>query len=82
MVVEGAHGHVKRRLEQNLLFLGSCDFEAVAEIGELLAEVFSALNAPRQRRYEQELELLRPLSTFRFANYELLSARVRSTSMI
>jgi len=81
-IVEGAHGHVKRRLEQKLLLRGSCDFEEVAEYGELLAEVFSALNAPRQRRYEQELEQLRPLPAFRFADYELLSARVRSTSTI
>ena len=81
-IVEGAHGHVKRRLEQKLLLRGSCDFEDVAEYGELLAEVFSALNAARQRRYEQELEQLRPLPAFRFADYELLSVRVRSTSTI
>jgi hypothetical protein len=39
-------------------------------------------NAPRQRRYEQELEQLAPLPAFRFADYELLTARVRSTSTI
>jgi hypothetical protein len=44
--------------------------------------VFSALNAPRQRRYEQELEHLMALPAFRFADYELLSVRVRSTSTI
>jgi hypothetical protein len=42
--------------------------------------VFSALNAPRQRRHEQELERLAPLPAFRFADYELLTVRVRSTS--
>ena len=47
-------------------------FEEPAEYGELLAEVFSALNAPRQRRHEQELERLTPLPAFRFADYELL----------
>jgi hypothetical protein len=44
--------------------------------------VFSALNAPRQRRHEQELERLAPLPAFRFADYELLTVRVRSTSTI
>jgi len=81
-IVEAPHGHVKRRLEQKLILRGSCDFEEPAEYGELLAEVFSALNAPRQRRYEQELEQLAPLPAFRFADYELLTVRVRSTSTI
>jgi hypothetical protein len=73
---------VKRRLEQKLILRGSCDFEEPAEYGELLAEVFSALNAPRQRRYEQELEHLTALPAFRFADYEMLTVRVRSTSTI
>jgi len=77
-IVEAPHGNVKRRLEQKLLLRGSCDFEEPAEYGERLAEVFSALNAPRQRRYEQELEHLMALSAFRFADYELLTVRVRS----
>lgn len=81
-IVEAPHGHVKRRLEQKLLLRGSCDFDEPAEYGELLTEVFSALNAPRQRRYEQELEHLMALPAFRFADYELLSVRVRSTSTI
>lgn len=81
-IVEGHNGHVKRRLEQKLILRGSCDFEEPAEYGELLAEVFSALNAPRQRRYEQELEHLGPLPAFRFADYERLTVRVRSTSTI
>jgi len=73
---------VKRRLEQKLILRGSCDFDEPAEYGELLSEVFCALNAPRQRRYEQELERLAPLPAFRFAYYELLTVRVRSTSTI
>ncbi len=73
---------MKRRLEQKLILRGSCDFKEPAEYGELVAEVFSALNAPRQRRYEQELETLSPLPAYRFADYELLTVRVRSTSTI
>ncbi|MGB7563762.1 MAG: IS21 family transposase [Prochlorococcaceae cyanobacterium] len=81
-IVEAPHGHVKRRLEQKLILRGSCDFEEPAEYGELLSEVFNALNAPRQRRYEQELEHLAPLPAFRFADDEPLTVRVRSTSTI
>jgi hypothetical protein len=39
--------------------------------------VFSALNAPLQRRFEQELEHLAALPPFRFADYELLTVRVQ-----
>ena len=81
-IIEAPHGHVKRRLEQKLILRGSCDYDEPAEYGELLAEVFSALNAPRQRPYEQELEHLMALPAFRFADYELLTVRVRSTSTI
>lgn len=81
-IVEAPHGHVKRRLEQKLILCGSCDFDEPAEYGELLSEVFSALNAPCQRRYELELEHLAALPAFRFADYELLTVRVRSTSTI
>ena len=81
-IVEAPHGHVKRRLEQKLILRGSCDFEEAAEYGELLAEVFSALNTPRQRRYEQELEHLGSLPAFRFADYELLTVRARRSSTI
>jgi len=37
--------------------------------------VLSALNTPRQRRYEQELEHLGSLPAFHSADYELLTAR-------
>jgi hypothetical protein len=76
------HDHANRRLEQTLILSGSCDFEEAAEFAELLAEVFSALNAPRQRRYEQELEHLGSLPAFRFADDELLTVRVCRTSTI
>jgi len=81
-IIEAPHGHVKRRLEQKLILRGSCDFDEPAEYGELLAEVFSALNAPRQQRYEQELEHQAALPVFRLVDYELLTWRVRSTSTI
>lgn len=73
---------MKWRLEQQLLLRGSCDFDEPAEYGELLAEVFRALNAPRQQCYEQKLEHLGALSAFRLADGELLTVRGRSTSTI
>jgi len=81
-IIEELHGHVKLRLEQKLILRGSCDFNEPAEYGALLPDVFSALNAPRKRRYEQELEHMGALPVFRFADYELLTGRVRSSSTI
>ena len=73
---------MKRRLEQKLILRGSCDFEEPAEYGELLAEVFNVLSAPRQWRYEQELEHISALPAVRFASYRLLTVRVWSISTI
>ncbi len=81
-IVETPHGHVKRRLEKKLILRGICDLVESADSGELLDEVFSALNAPRQRRYQHEVESLSPLPAYRFADYELLTVRVRSTCTI
>jgi len=44
--------------------------------------VFSALNTPRQRRYEQDLAHQSALLAFHFVDTELLPVRVRSTTRI
>jgi hypothetical protein len=78
-IVEATHGHKKGRMEQKVLLRARSDFDDRAEFAELLAEVFSALNGPCQRRYKKEVEDLSILPAFSFADYELLPVRVRST---
>jgi hypothetical protein len=82
--IEGPHRHWKRRLEQQLIQRGSRDFETEADYRQLVAQVTATLND----RYEVSGKLaierlhLQPLPVERFADYEPVVARVRSTSTI
>lgn len=82
--IEGPHRHWKRRLEQQLIQRGSRDFETEAEYRQLVAQVSDGLNgrdSVRQKLLIEQLHL-QPLPVERFADYEPVVARVRSTSMI
>jgi hypothetical protein len=82
--IEGPHRHWKHRLEQQLIQRGSRDFATEAEYRQLVAQVTATLNS----RYEVAGRLaieqlhLQPLPVERFADYEPLVVRVRSTSTI
>jgi hypothetical protein len=82
--IEGPHRHWKHRLEQQLIQRGSRDFETETEYRQLVAQVSASLN----NRVEVEGKLaierlhLQPLPVERFADYDPLTVRVRSTSAI
>jgi hypothetical protein len=82
--IEGPHRHWKHRLEQQLIQRGSRDFETETEYRQLVAQVSASLN----NRVEVEGKLaierlhLQPLPVERFADYDPLTVRVRSTSTI
>jgi len=82
--IEGPHRHWKHRLEQQLLQRGSRDFETEAEYRRLVARVSATLNSRTevQGRLEIEQLHLQPLPIERFADYDPLVVRVRSTSTI
>ncbi len=82
--IEGPHRHWKRRLEQQLIKRGSRDFSSEAEYRQLVAQVTSSLNnrASVQQKLVIERLHLRPVPVVRFADYEPLVVRVRSTSTI
>ena len=82
--IEGPHRHWKHRLEQQLLQRGSRDFETEAEYRRLVARVSATLNSryEAQGRLEIEQLHLQPLPIERFADYDPLVVRVRSTSTI
>lgn len=82
--IEGPHRHWKRRLEQQLIKRGSKDFETESEYRQLVAQVTASLNnrASVQQNLVIERLHLRPLPVVRFADYEPLVVRVRSTSTI
>jgi hypothetical protein len=82
--IEGPHRHWKHRLEQQLIQRGSRDFETEAEYRQLVAQVTATLNSRHEVAGKLEIERLhlQPLPVERFADYEPLVVRVRSTSTI
>ncbi len=82
--IEGPHRHWKHRLEQQLLQRGSRDFATEAEYRQLVAQVTATLNNRTEVKGRLEIEQLhlQPLPIERFADYDPLVARVRSTSTI
>jgi hypothetical protein len=82
--IEGPHRHWKHRLEQQLIHRGSRDFATEAEYRQLVAQVTATLNSRHQVRGKLEVarRALQPLPVERFADYEPLVVRVRSTSTI
>ena len=82
--IEGPHRHWKHRLEQQLIQRGSRDFATEADYRQLVAQVSASLNNRAEVEGKLAIERLhlRPLPVQRFADYEPLVVRVRSTSTI
>lgn len=80
--VEGAHGHLKRRLRNHLLLRGSRDFPDEAAYIAFLAAVCTAANALRSAKVEAERAALRPLPTQRYSESECRAVRVSSFSTV
>ena len=82
--IEGPHRHWKHRLEQQLLQRGSRDFATEAEYRQLVSQVTNTLNSRHEVAGRLEIERLhlQPLPVERFADYEPVVVRVRSTSTI
>jgi hypothetical protein len=82
--IEGPHRHWKHRLEQQLLQRGSRDFQTEAEYRQLVARVTATFNNRYEVKGRLEIERLhlQPLPVERFADYDPLTVRVRSTSTI
>ena len=82
--IEGPHRHWKHRMEQQLIQRGSRDFESEAEYRQLVAQVSATLNNRYEVAGRLEIERLhlQPLPVQRFADYDPLVVRVRSTSTI
>ncbi|AFY27339.1 integrase family protein [Cyanobium gracile PCC 6307] len=82
--IEGPHRHWKHRLEQQLIQRGSRDFATEADYRQLVAQVSASLNNRTEVEGKLAIERLhlQPLPVERFADYEPVVARVRSTSTI
>ena len=77
--IEGAHGHLKREIDDALLLRGSRDFADTGEYRDFVAEVTSNINARRVERVEAERQTLRPLPPDPVPWYERHSVVVTSS---
>ena len=80
--VEQRHYRLKKAVEQALIFRGSRDFESRQAYQVFLKELFNRLNANRQKRLAEELEVLQPLPVGRLDDCKRLKVRVGPSSTI
>ena len=78
--IEGAHGHIKKEIDDALLLRGSRDFVDIEEYRDFVAEVTSNINTRRGERIEAERRTLRPLPSDSAPWYERHSVVVTSSS--
>jgi transposase InsO family protein len=76
--IESRHGHLKSRLEQDLLLRGGRDFDNVEAWRHFIAQVVARHNARHRDKLELERPYLKPLPNRRSCDYD--EARVRVTS--
>jgi transposase len=78
-VIESAHGHLKRALQDRLLLRGSRDFEDLESYRRFVDEVLGRRNAHNRKRIELERSKLTPLPKQRTADYEETIVTVTSS---
>jgi len=76
--IEAANGAFKRRLNQELLLRGSRDFECVEDHERLLTDLLERCNRRRQKKLDEELQVMSRLSARRLPEFTEIEARVTS----
>jgi len=80
--VEQRHYRLKRAVEQELMLRGSRDFASDADYGQFLQDLFRRLNAGRQQRLVEEMEVMKELPERRLGSYKRERVKVDSGSLI
>jgi len=80
--VEQRHFRFKKAVNQALLLRGSREFENRQAYEEFLKGLFARLNAGRQKRFSEEIAVLKPLPASRLDDSKRLRVRVGPSSTI
>jgi len=80
--IESPHGHLKRRIGQELMIRGSSDFDCVESYSRWLDDLVSKLNRRNQDKITEERKALIPLPPVRAVDYDEVVCPVSSTSTI
>ena len=80
--VEQRHFRLKRAMDQALMLRGSRDFETRKDYEQFLRWMFEQLNQGRQKRFREEMNVLRILPAAKFHDCKELRVRVGPSSTI
>jgi len=80
--VESSHRHLKNRISQELLLRGSHDFDSVSSYEQWLQEIVCGINKRLSRLFLEEKKVLKPLPNYKTMDYELVSTKISSLSLM
>ena len=80
--IESAHGHLKRKIDQQLILRGSRDFAHLADYEAFLNPIVAKINRQCKTRFEEEKPSLQKLPSRRTHDFSELHVKVSSSSTI
>ncbi|MFK5855550.1 MAG: IS21 family transposase [Bacteroidota bacterium] len=80
--IESAHGHLKRKIDQQLMLRGSRDFILLSEYEKFINLIVAKVNRQCKTRFEEEKMHLKTLPSRRTNDFNELHVKVTSSSTI
>jgi hypothetical protein len=80
--IESAHGHLKRKIDQQLMLRGSRDFTSLNEYEKFINLIVAKVNRQCKTRFEEEKVHLKMLPSRRTHDFNELHVKVTSSSTI
>jgi hypothetical protein len=80
--IESPNGHLKRKIDQQLLLRGSRDFIDLADYEDFINPIVAKINRQCKTRFEEEKPYLKALPSRRTNNFSELYIKVSSSSTI
>lgn len=80
--IESAHGHLKRKIDQQLILRGSRDFALLSDYESLVNGIVSKINRQNKTRFEEEKAALQLLPSRRTNDFSEQHVKVTSSSTI
>jgi len=80
--IESAHGHLKRKIDQQLILRGSRDFNSLNEYEKFVNLIVAKINRQCKTRFDEEKTCLQALPSRRTNDFSELYVKVTSSSTI
>lgn len=80
--IESAHGHLKRKIDQQLILRGSRDFASLNDYETFINRIISKINCDCKPRFNEERNHLQPLPSRRSNDFSEQYVKVTSSSTI